>query len=87
MRDPELEEIRKQLEILRDDLARKVLRVEELERSHEKMIVENKRYLDKLRDLEVVLGKRLDNLDARLRYLESPEESLPPDERMDYRKL
>jgi hypothetical protein len=87
MRDPELEEIRKQLEILRDDLARKVVSVEKLERKHEEMIAENGRHVKKLLDLEALLVKRLDALDERVVYLESPEESLPPDDRADFRRV
>lgn len=87
MRDSELEQLRKDLESLQRVLAEKVERVEALESRHEEMIAENRRHLEKLRQLESQLVSRLDGLDGRLRYLESPEEPLPPDERMDFRKV
>ena len=87
MRESELDALKTELESLQKVLSEKVERMEELERKHEEMISENRRHLEKLRQLESQLVSRLDGLDGRLRYLESPEESLPPDERMDYRKV
>ncbi len=86
MRDPELEVLGRELASLKRELEEKMKRVEALEVEHEKMIAENRRHLEKLRQLESLLVDRLDGMDGRLRYLESPEESLPPDERMDSRK-